>query len=139
MLRANHVRAVLIITSGLGLAVSGCASALFNAEMLKPANFKPAMMDGHGTEQRVITQFTDALAEDNEPAFRRIVSTRFEQKAMRSKDAYKDLEILSLPKSKLEVVESTEGEGDRLEAVAKEEKSNTKYQFIIIRDPEKHH
>jgi hypothetical protein len=110
---------------------------LFSKDLLKSANFKPAIMDGHGTEQRVITQFTEALAENNEAAFRRIVSTRFEKKAMRSKDAYKDLEILSLPKSKLEVAESKETEGGGFETVAKEEKGTTKYQFMIVRDPEK--
>jgi hypothetical protein len=102
--------------------------------MLKPSNLKPSIMDGHGTEQRVVGLFTDAIAENNEAAFRRVVSTRFEQKAMRSPDAFKDLEILNLPKTKLEVVEARELADKRLEAVAKEEKEGTKYQFIIVKD-----
>jgi len=137
MRRAMHFRIVLLTIGGLSIAFSGCTSSLLNTAMLNPANFKPSIMDEHRTEQRVINSFTDALTEDNESAFRKIVSTRFEQRALRSKDSYKDLEILSLPKEKLEVVESKEiGEG-RLEAVAKTEKEATKYQFVIVRDAEK--
>jgi hypothetical protein len=138
MLRFNDIRLALML-SGLGLLVTGCTSSLLNTEMLKPSNFTPSLMDGHGTEQRVITQFTDSLAEDKESAFRRIVSTRFEQKALRSPESYKDLEILNLPKVPLEVVESKEIENGAREVVAKEEKEGTKYQFIILRDPVKKH
>ena len=137
MPRSLPIRLVLLLASCVGLATSGCSTALLNMAKLKEASFKPAIMDGRGTEQRVVSLFTDALAEDNEPAFRRIVSTRFEQKAMRDKDSYKDLEILKLPKTKLEVVESKELEDNKFEAVAKEDKTGTKYQFIILRDPEK--
>ena len=134
MLRSYRLSIVLMLAGGLGVTATGCTSSLLNTEMLKPSNLKPSIMDGHGTEQRVVGLFTDAIAENNEAAFRRIVSTRFEQKAMRSPDAFKDLEILNLPKTKLEVVESKELEDKRLEAVAKEEKEGTKYQFIIVKD-----
>jgi hypothetical protein len=125
---------VLMLAGGLTVTATGCTSSLLNTEMLKPSNLKPSIMDGHGTEQRVVGLFTDAIAENNEAAFRRVVSTRFEQKAMRSPDAFKDLEILNLPRTKLEVVESKELAEKRLEAVAKEEKDGTKYQFIIVKD-----
>lgn len=131
MFRKNCFRLALILTSGLGMAVSGCTS------LLNVSKFRPALLDGHGTEQRVITLFTESLEEDNEAAFRRIVSTRFEKRALRSPEAYKDLEILNLPKSKLEVVESKELDGGGYETVAKSEKDGTKYQFLIIRDEEK--
>ena len=134
MLRSNRLSMVLMLAGGLSVTATGCMSSLLNTEMLKPSNLKPSIMDGHGTEQRVVGLFTDAIAENNEAAFRRVVSTRFEQKAMRSPDAFKDLEILNLPKTKLEVVESKELEDKRLEAVAKEEKEGTKYQFIIVKD-----
>ena len=134
MLRSSRLSMVLMLAGGLTVTATGCASSLLNTEMLKPSNLKPSIMDGHGTEQRVVGLFTDAIAENNEAAFRRVVSTRFEQKAMRSPDAFKDLEILNLPKTKLEVVESKELEDKRLEAVAKEEKEGTKYQFIIVKD-----
>ena len=137
MLRIIRFRLAVFLSGSLGIAVPGCSASLFHTDMFSAENFKPAIMDGHGTEQRLITQFTDALSEDNEPALRRIVSTRFEQKAMRSKDAWKDLEILNLPGTALEVVESKESDKGVLEAVAKEE-SGTKYQFRILRDPEKH-
>jgi hypothetical protein len=126
-----------IIGSSLFLSVTGCSSSLFTTEWMQASAFKPAVMDGHATEQRVITLFTDALAEDNEAAFRKVVSTRFEQKAMRSGDSFRDLSILNLPKTKLEVVESKElPEGSR-ETVAKEVKEGTKYQFLIVRDESK--
>ena len=134
MLRSYRLSMVLMLAGGLTVTATGCTSSLLNTEMLKPSNLKPSIMDGHGTEQRVVGLFTDAIAENNEAAFRRIVSTRFEQKAMRSPDAFKDLEILNLPKTKLEVVESKELADKRLEAVAKEEKEGTKYQFIIVKD-----
>ncbi|MFO1000325.1 MAG: hypothetical protein U0936_08300 [Planctomycetaceae bacterium] len=134
MLRSYRLSMVLMLAGGLSVSATGCMSSLLNTEMLKPSNLKPSIMDGHGTEQRVVGLFTDAIAENNEAAFRRIVSTRFEQKAMRSPEAFKDLEILNLPKTKLEVVESKELAEKRLEAVAKEEKEGTKYQFIIVKD-----
>lgn len=134
MLRSYRLSMILMLAGGLSVTATGCTSSLLNTEMLKPSNLKPSIMDGHGTEQRVVGLFTDAIAENNEAAFRRVVSTRFEQKAMRSPDAFKDLEILNLPKTKLEVVESKELADKRLEAVAKEEKEGTKYQFIIVKD-----
>ena len=136
MLRTFRFRLAMLFSGSIGIAVSGCSTSLFNTDMFSAENLRPAMMDGHRTEQRIITQFTDALSEDNEAALRRIVSTRFEQKAMRSTDSYKDLEILNLPKTTLEVVESKEPDDGVLEVVAKEE-SGTKYQFRILRDPEK--
>ncbi len=137
MIRSKHLRIFVMLASSVGLTMTGCTSSLLNTAMLKTSSFKPAILDGHGTEQRVITLFTDAIGENNEPALRRIVSTRFEQKALRAKDSFKDLEILNLPKSKLEVVESKELEDNKYEAVAKDEKTGTKYQFIIVRDVEK--
>lgn len=137
MPRMTQIRLALMLASGISLASTGCTSSLLNTALLKPSNYKPSIMDGHGTEQRVVSLFTEALAEDNEAAFRRIVSTRFEQKALRAKDSYKDLEILSLPKTKLEVVESKELEPNKFEAVAKDEKTGTKYQFLVVRDAEK--
>jgi hypothetical protein len=126
-----------ILGSSLFLSATGCTSSLFTTEWMQASAFKPAVMDGHATEQRIITLFTDALAEDNEAAFRKVVSTRFEQKAMRSGDSFRDLSILNLPKTKLEVVESNElPEGVR-ETVVKEVKEGTKYQFLIVRDESK--
>lgn len=127
---------ILLAPSGFGLV--GCTSSLISTGLMKSA-----MMPGlekHGTETRAINQFTDALAEDKEAAFRRAVSTRFEKKAMRAPDAYRDLEILNLPKSRLEVIESTVVSENRREAIAKDakdEKLVEKYQFIIVRDEEK--
>jgi hypothetical protein len=137
MFRPAKITLSLAFAGYIGLTSAGCASKLFNSEMLKPSSFKPAIMEGHVTEQRVITRFTDAMAENKEQSLRSIVSTRFEHKALRSKDSFKDLEILSLPKSELKVVESTQLSVDRYETIAEEEKTKTKYQFIIVRDPQK--
>lgn len=136
MLRTMPFQIVALLMGSLSITFSGCTSSLLNTAMLKTASLKPSIMDGHGTEQRVITQFTDALGEDNEAAFRKVVSTHFEQRAMRSKDSYKDLEILSLPKKKLEVVESKEISPTQFETVAKSEEG-IKYQFILVRDEAK--
>ena len=136
MLRIMPFQFVVLLTGSLSVMLAGCTSSLLNTAMLKTASLKPSIMDGHGTEQRIITQFTDALGEDNEAAFRKVVSTRFEQRAMRSKDSYKDLEILSLPKKELEVVESKEVSPTQFETVAKSE-DGTKYQFILVRDEQK--
>ncbi len=118
------------------MAIPGCATSLLDTAMLKTAALKPSIMKGHITENRIITQFTDALIEDNEKAFRRSVSTRFEQRAMRSADAWKDLDIMKLPKVKLEIDDSTSIDESTFETIAKDEKG-TKYQFIITRDKEK--
>ena len=55
---------------------------------------------------------------------------------MRSTDAWKDLDILKLPKTKLEIDESTALDDNTFETIAKDEKG-TKYQFKIARDEEK--
>jgi len=137
MLRIPLKLRQFLLGSSLFLGSTGCSSSLFTTEWLQASAFKPAVMDGHATEQRVITLFTDALAEDNEAAFRKVVSTRFEQKAMRSGDSFRDLSILHLPKTKLEVVESKELPDGMRETVAKEVKEGTKYQFLIVRDESK--
>ena len=90
MLHTKHIRVVLLFAGLAGMTIPGCATSFFDTAMLKTAALKPSIMDGHITENRAITQFTDALIEENEKAFRRSVSTRFEQRAMRSADAWKD-------------------------------------------------
>lgn len=126
----------VLFAVSLGLSSAGCTTSLFSSSLFSHLDLTPPMMDGFSTEQRVITQFTDARAEDNEAAFRRVVSTRFESRALRSTDAYKDLEILDLPRTELEVVESTTEEDKSLSVVAKED-DGTKYQFRLLRDSEK--
>ena len=136
MLPTKHLHAVLLFAGLAGVAIPGCATSFFDTAMLKTAALKPSIMEGHIAENRAITQFTDALIEDNEKAFRRSVSTRFEQRAMRSADAWKDLEIMKLPKVKLEIDDSTSVDENMFETIAKDEKG-TKYQFMITRDTEK--
>ena len=136
MLPTKHIRIVLLSAGLAGMTIPGCATSFFDTAMLKTAALKPSIMDGHITENRAITQFTDALIEDNEKAFRRSVSTRFEERAMRSADAWKDLEIMKLPKVKLEIDDSTSVDENTFETIAKDEKG-TKYQFRIARDTEK--
>ena len=136
MLPTKHIRVILIFASLAGMTIPGCATSFFDTAMLKTAALKPSIMDGHGTENRAITQFTDALIEDNEKAFRRSVSTRFEHRALRSPDAWKDLEIMKLPKVKLEIDDSTVVDEHTFEVIAKDEKG-TKFQFRIVRDTEK--
>lgn len=110
--------------------VSGCTSALFESRMLNVREF--------ALEQRVVNQFSDALREDNEAALRNSASTRFEQKAMRAETAFKDLEILNLPKGKLIVVESEEiNDTTRHVVVTEEEDEDEKYQFHLVRDDAK--
>ncbi|MFO0976120.1 MAG: hypothetical protein U0996_06950 [Planctomycetaceae bacterium] len=136
-MKRRSLKLAFLLAGGLSLSATGCSTSLFTAETWKSMNLKPNMIE-YGTEQRAINSFTEALAEDKEAAFRRTVSTRFEQQALRSKDSYKDLEILSLPKEKLEIVESKETDDNKLEVVAKLKEGTTKYQFIIVRDSEKH-
>ena len=136
MLPTKHIHALLLFAGLAGTTIPGCATSFFDTAMQKTAALKPSIMDGHITENRAITQFTDALIEDNEKAFRRSVSTRFEQRAMRSADAWKDLEIMKLPKVKLEIDDSTVVDENTFETIAKDEKG-TKYQFKIARDAEK--
>lgn len=137
MLLNKRLHAALLLAGLTGLSVPGCATSFLDTAMMKTAALKPSIMDGHIAENRAITQFTDALREDNEKAFRRSVSTRFEQRAMRSPDAYKDLEIVKLPKTKLEIEDSTAADENTYETIAKDEKG-VKYQFKIVRDAEKH-
>lgn len=133
---------VFVLCAGIvGMTIPGCATSFFDTALMKTAAektaaLKPPIMEGNAAENRAITQFTDALVEDNEKAFRRSVSTRFEQRAMRSTDAWKDLDILKLPKTKLEIDESTSLDENTFETIAKDEKG-TKYQFKIARDQEK--
>lgn len=135
-MKRRSLKLAILLAGGLSLSATGCSTSLFTAETWKSMDFKPDAIE-FGTEQRAINSFTEALAENKEAAFRRTVSSRFEQQALRSKDSFKDLEILSLPKEKLEVVESKEADENKIEAVAKLKDGTTKYQFVIVRDAEK--
>ncbi|MEY3173672.1 MAG: hypothetical protein RLZZ436_1586 [Planctomycetota bacterium] len=126
----------LLLAAGVSFNGAGCASSLFTADAFKSIDLTPSVLE-HGTEQRVLSQFTEALEESNERAFRRAVSTRFEQHALRSEEAFRDLEILKLPKGTLEIVESKKTEAGGYETVAKEKDGTTRYQFMLVRDPEK--
>ena len=87
-------------------------------------------------ERKVVQQFADAIAEDNEVALRRIASSDFEEKALRSDDALRDLESISLPQGDLEIVESEELDDDHRTVIASDE-DGKKYKFELYRDPEK--
>jgi hypothetical protein len=127
---------LLCLAGGLSCSSAGCGSSLFTADAFKSIDLTPSVLE-HGTEQRVIGRFSEALAEGNERAFRRVVSSRFEQQALRSTEAFRDLEILKLPKGELEIVESVEKEPGRYETVAKEKEGTVRYQFILVKDAEK--
>lgn len=126
----------LFLAAGFSVSGAGCASSLFTADAFKSIDLTPSVLE-HGTEQKVLSQFTESLEENNERAFRRAVSTRFENHALRSPEAFKDLEILKLPKGQLEIVESKKTENGGYETVAKEKDGTTRYQFVLIRDSEK--
>ena len=107
---------------------TGCASTLLET--------RDKMLRKHALEQRVVNEFVEALQEDNEAALRKTVSTRFEQKAMRSRTAFQDLEILKLPEEQLTVVEAEETD-DQNRVVVVAEEDGTKYQFLLTRDDQK--
>ena len=116
-----------IILSLTLLSVSaGCMTSLLDSRMMKQ----------YTLEQRIINQFADSLKEDNEAALRRTVSTRFEQKALRSETAFKDLEIVSLPKTDLSVVEAEEVNATTRRAIVTDG-DDDKYQILLVRDPVK--
>lgn len=104
-------------------SLTGCTQSLFTHS---------------GLEQRVIEQFTDALDEENEPALRRVASTRFETTAMRSDDVLTDLGVLRLPKGDVSVVESRDLEDGRREVIVKED-DGSKFQFHLLKDPVKNY
>ena len=89
-------------------------------------------------EDRVITDFVAALDEENIPALRRVVSTDFERKALRSDDVLRDLEIVKLPSGELEILkidEATDGQRN----VIVSDVSGDKYKFELLRDTETQH
>ena len=108
------MKPILVISATLCVS-SGCATALL--------------------EQRVITQFVDALEEENVPAIRRVASTEFQQKAMRSDNVVRDLEIVKLPKGDLEIVDVAEPSEDHRSVIVSDG-SGDKYKFELIRDAE---
>ena len=110
----------LVFLTGI-LYSCGCAQSLLNHSAM---------------ETRVVEQFADALNEENEPALRRIASSRFEDKALRSDDVLRDLRVLHLPTGKLSVVEVKDVKKGRREVIVKEE-SGGKYQFHLVNDPHK--
>ncbi|MGB4709567.1 MAG: hypothetical protein WBH28_13950 [Fuerstiella sp.] len=120
-------RTVFHLSMTVTCCLVGCTQSLLSSSSL----FSKTAM-----EQRVVEQFTDALDEDNESALRRITSSRFEAKALRSEDVLSDLRVLHLPSGKLTVVEVKDEGEDRKEVIVKEE-SGGKYQFHLVHDPVK--
>lgn len=102
-------------------ALSGCTQSLLNSSVM---------------EKRVVQQFTDAIAEENESALRKVTSSRFEEKAMSSEDALTDLRVVHLPTGKLSVVEVNREGQNRREVIVKED-SGGKYQFHLVHDTAK--
>ena len=105
-----------LISAVIVCAFSGCATALL--------------------EERVITDFVAALDEENVPAMRRVVSTEFERKAMRSDDVLRDLEIVKLPKGEMKIVEISEPSEDSRSVIVTDD-SGDKFKFELVRDDQK--
>ncbi len=101
--------------------IAGCMESLLNHAQM---------------EQRIVQQFADAVGEENEPALRRIASSRFEEKAMASSDALTDLRVVDLPTGELSVVEVNDTKDGRREVIVKEE-GGGKSQFHLVRDDSK--
>ncbi len=119
------------------LMLSGCNFSSPKSGFLQALNSPPEFFRRQ-REEKLIRQFTESLAEGNERAFRRTVSTRFESLALRAPEAFQDLEILELPGERLEIIEVT-SEGNARKAVAELENGRTRYQFIMVDDPAKGH
>ncbi|MEP3478221.1 MAG: hypothetical protein ABJZ55_03130 [Fuerstiella sp.] len=124
----NRTQCVLMLL--LAMTFTGCAKSLLNAEGLQ------SMLTPPPAEQRVVETFRDALREENEPALRRISSTRFESLALRSEDVLSDLRVMRLPKGELSVVDvQVVSETEKL-VVAKEDDGG-RYQFRLVNDSKK--
>lgn len=95
-----------------------------------------SLLNTSAMEERIVGEFADALREENEPALRRVTSSEFEEKALRSDDVLRDLEVLRLPTGELNVVEVKDISPNRREVVVKEE-SGGKYQFHLVNDAKK--
>ena len=117
------------------LALPGCNLSSSDNSFARMLTSPSKFLRQH-TERRLIAGFTEALAEDNESAFRRVVSSRFESVALRSPTAFRDLDILDLPSDKLQVVEVSDADGVR-RVVAELEEGTNRYQFVLIDDPQK--
>lgn len=124
----NRTPSVLMLL--LAMTSTGCAKSLLNAEGLQSFLTPPP------AEQRVVEQFRDALREENEPALRRISSTRFESIALRSEDVLSDLRVMRLPKGELSVVDVQEVNVTEKLVIAKEDEGG-RFQFRLVNDPEK--
>ena len=124
----NRTQCVLMLL--LAMTFTGCAKSLLNAEGLQ------SMLTPPPAEQRVVETFRDALREENEPALRRISSTRFESLALRSEDVLSDLRVMRLPKGELSIVDvQVVSETEKL-IVAKEDEGG-RYQFRLVKDSKK--
>ncbi len=105
-----------LIATTLLFGLSGCATSLL--------------------EERVITEFVAAVDEENVPAMRRVVSTEFERKALRSDDVLRDLDLVKLPSGELDVVKVEESE-DNQRSVIVRDGDGADYKFELVRDPNK--
>ncbi len=110
-----------LLTATIILCSAGCATSLVEKSAL---------------EDRVISQFVAAVDEENEAAVRRVSSTQFEQKALRSKDVMKDLEIVDLPTGELSIVEVNKPSETQRNVVVEDTKG-TRYRFDLVRDDAK--
>ena len=117
------------------LMLSGCSLSSSDGGFLQSLSH-PSEVFRKQREEKLIRLFTESLAEDNERAFRRAVSTRFESLALRAPEAFRDLDILELPGERLEIIE-VKSDGERRVAVAELKNGRTRYQFIMIDDPQK--
>lgn len=124
----NRTQCVLMLL--LAMTFTGCAQSLLNSEGLQSFLTPPP------PEQRVVERFRDALREENEPALRRISSTRFESLALRSEDVLSDLRVMRLPKGELSVVDVQEVSPAQKLVIVKEDDGG-RYQFRLADDPKK--
>ena len=119
----NRTQCVLMLL--LAMTFTGCAQSLLNSEGLQSFLTPPP------PEQRVVERFRDALREENEPALRRISSTRFESLALRSEDVLSDLRVMRLPKGELSVVDVQEVSPAQKLVIVKEDDGG-RYKFLSL-------
>ncbi len=83
-------------------------------------------------ENRVISDFVEAIEEENEAALRRVSSSRFEETSLRSDDVFRDLEIVGLPQGDVTIEEVETPSENRRSATVVDSKG-TKYRFELVR------
>ncbi len=127
-------RVVILLAVWLAGTATGCSLPLLQTSAL----LSTSSMWKHGMEHRAISNFVNALEDEDLPRLRNTVTPRFAETSLNYDGAMSDLALLNLPSGEVTILEVVPDGDDRSEVKAQVGEAGREYTYLLSMDRRTH-